>query len=134
MGGLKSITYILLLLVIVFYIYAVMSIDLFGRSDPFHFGTLGIAMVSLFRVATLANWGDILFLETFGCMEYPTYYIPPPDDDGGDDDVWEGFHCNHPTTSYIVSPLYFVTFVVIASFVMFSLFIGAVTMSMSDSM
>ena len=133
-GGLKSITYILLLLVIVFYIYAVMSIDLFGRSDPFHFGTLGIAMVSLFRVATLANWGDILFLETFGCMEYPTYYIPPPDDDGGDDDVWEGFHCNHPTTSYIVSPLYFVTFVVIASFVMFSLFIGAVTMSMSDSM
>ena len=137
-GGLKSITYILLLLVIVFYIYAVMSIDLFGKSDPFHFGTLGIAMVSLFRVATLANWGDILFLETFGCSEYPTYYVPPPAGEvGGDDDaweVWDGFHCNHPTTSHVVAPLYFVSFVVIASFVMFSLFIGAVTMSMSDSM
>jgi Ca2+-binding EF-hand superfamily protein len=127
-GGISSIGYILLLLGIVFYIYAVMAVGLFGSGDPFHFADLTTSMVSLFRIATLANWGQIMFLNTFGCAEYPTYYVPP-----GTEGVDSIFYCTD-STSWDLAPIFFCSFVVISSFVMLSLFIGAITMSMADSM
>jgi voltage-gated sodium channel len=40
-----------------FYIYAVAGVHLFGASDA-DFGSLPVALLTLFRVVTLDNWGD----------------------------------------------------------------------------
>jgi voltage-gated sodium channel len=66
-NGLGSVTYILILLVLVFYLFAVLGVNFFRKNDPFHFGSVGVAMLSLFRFATLENWGPALYVDIFGC-------------------------------------------------------------------
>eukprot|EP01052_Picozoa_sp_SAG31_P036492 SAG31_NODE_4563_length_3135_cov_6.260359_3_plen_51_part_00 len=48
---------------IFFYIFAILGVTLFGKNDPFHFGSLGKAMLSLFRIATLEDWTDIMYFQ-----------------------------------------------------------------------
>jgi voltage-gated sodium channel len=62
--SLSAMGYVSLLLALLFYIYAVAGIHLFGAGDPKHFGSLGAALLSLFRIVTLDNWGDIYFAQT----------------------------------------------------------------------
>ena len=57
--SLGAMGYVGLLLSLMFYIYGVAGVHLFGRSDPQHFGSLPTALLSLFRVITLDNWSDI---------------------------------------------------------------------------
>jgi voltage-gated sodium channel len=57
--SLSAMGYVSLLLALLFYIYAVAGIHLFGSNDPKHFGSLPAAFLSLFRLVTLDNWGDL---------------------------------------------------------------------------
>lgn len=57
--SLGSMGYVTLLLSLVFYIYGVLGVHFFRRVDPEHFGTLGDALFSLFRLITLDNWTDL---------------------------------------------------------------------------
>ena len=57
--SLSAMGYVSILLALLFYIYAVAGVNLFGRTDPGHFGSLGTALLSLFRIVTLDNWGEI---------------------------------------------------------------------------
>ena len=57
--SLSAMGYVSLLLALLFYIYAVAGIHLFGAHDPKHFGSLPPAFLSLFRLVTLDNWGDL---------------------------------------------------------------------------
>ena len=66
-NGLSSVKYILLLMLLVFYMFAVLGVATFRRNNPFFFGSIGIAMVTLFRVATLDSWSAIMYTEWFGC-------------------------------------------------------------------
>ena len=61
--SLSAMGYVGLLLALLFYIYAVAGIHLFGKTDPVHFGSLPTAMLSLFRLVTLDNWADIFNLQ-----------------------------------------------------------------------
>ncbi len=54
--GLGSIA---LLLVLFFYIFAVMATRLFGADFPEWFGNLGASMFSLFQIMTLEGWADM---------------------------------------------------------------------------
>lgn len=54
--GLGSIA---LLLVLFFYIFAVMATRLFGADFPVWFGTIGASMFSLFQIMTLEGWADM---------------------------------------------------------------------------
>lgn len=58
-GGLKSIGYILLLLMLVFYLYAISGMYAWGSNDQFHFRSVPIAMITLFRMSTLENWSNV---------------------------------------------------------------------------
>lgn len=58
-GGLQSIGYILLLLFLVFYLYAISGMYAWKDSDAFHFRSVPIAMVTLFRMSTLENWSNV---------------------------------------------------------------------------
>ena len=57
--SLGAMGYVTLLLALMFYIYGVAGVHLFGSHDARHFGSLSAALVSLFRMITLDNWSDI---------------------------------------------------------------------------
>ena len=48
------------LLVVLFYVSAVVGVALFGKADPAHFGSLGASALALFHVVTLEGWADIM--------------------------------------------------------------------------
>jgi voltage-gated sodium channel len=56
--SLSAMGYVSLLLALMFYIYAVAGVHLFGAADPGDFGSLPAAPFTLFRIVTLDNWGD----------------------------------------------------------------------------
>jgi voltage-gated sodium channel len=66
-NGLNSVTYILILIFLVFYLFAVFGVSVFRKNDPFHFGTVPVAMLSLFRIATIENWSPAMYIDVFGC-------------------------------------------------------------------
>ena len=51
--------YVSLLLALIFYIYAITGIHLFGRHAPEHFGSLPASLMSLFQMITLDNWSEL---------------------------------------------------------------------------
>lgn len=78
-GGLRSIGYIVLLLFIIFYLFAVAGITFFRANDPWHWLNMGRAMVTLFRAATLEDWTDIMYINIYGCDRYITErFLPSP--------------------------------------------------------
>ena len=66
-GGMKSIAYIMLLLFLVFYLYAIAGIMAFRDNDPWHYGDLFTALLTLFRASTLEDWTDIMYINYYGC-------------------------------------------------------------------
>ena len=54
--SLSSMGYVGLLLGLIFYIYAVTGVHLFGQASPGHFGNLRAALLSLFQMITLDDW------------------------------------------------------------------------------
>ena len=129
-GGLSSIVYIMALLILVFYLYGIVGFYLFSLNDPFHFGDVPSSMITLFRIATLCNWGDVMFVNILGCDVYSDMYIGDEDRTPHNRHLW----CKNPDHSYYLGSIYFISFVIISAFVMLSLFIGAVTTSMNESM
>lgn len=52
---------VLALLAILFYAYGVAGYHLFRDIDPVHWRTLGMSLLSLFRIVTLEDWTDIMY-------------------------------------------------------------------------
>jgi len=129
-GGIKSIGYIVILLLLVFYLYAIVGITIFRTNDPWHYRDLQTTMLTLFRASTLEDWTDIMYISIYGCDHYASNYVGPELWTPDNKNDW----CRTPEQSQFLSPLFWVSFVVVSALVMLSLFIGAVTMSMTESM
>jgi hypothetical protein len=69
LGGIAAMGYIGLMLFVVFYFFAIFGGILFAENDPWHFGNLHLAMLTLFRMATMEDWTDIMYINMFGCKE-----------------------------------------------------------------
>mmetsp|Transcript_48720 Transcript_48720/g.62541 ORF Transcript_48720/g.62541 Transcript_48720/m.62541 type:complete len:1036 (-) Transcript_48720:292-3399(-) len=141
--------------------YSILGCILFGDNDPAHFGTLGVAMISLFRGATLSAWYELLYINWYGCDKYSggSYRLAPGLDPYGDDDafllmdddsyakpntgpfmrdtgygLFPDFICWKPTPKPVVSFFFFFSYTLISSFVILSLLVGVVTISMQATM
>ncbi len=70
---------VILLISIVFYIYAIAGYHMFHEHDPFHWGSLGISLITLFRVLTLEDWTDVMYrameLNSFAWMFFISFVI-----------------------------------------------------------
>lgn len=55
----SSMGYVGLLLGLMFYIYAITGVQLFGRHSPEHFGNLSAAFLTLFQTITLDDWRNL---------------------------------------------------------------------------
>lgn len=58
MHTLPSMASICVLLLIFYYIYGVMCVNLFGKDFPQYFGTLGRSFFTLFQIMTLEGWSE----------------------------------------------------------------------------
>ena len=91
--SIPSMGHVILLMSIIFYIYAVTGFHLYHEHDPERWGSLGAALLTLFQMVTLEGWIEVM--ET--AMELHDW-----------------------------SWVYFVSFVLIGTFVMLNLFIAVV--------
>ena len=98
--SIPSMGHVVLLMSIIFYIYAVAGFYLFHEIDPTHWSDLGISLLTLFRVVTLEDWTDVMY----AAME-------------GNRWAW----------------IYFVSFVVLGTFVVVNLFIAVVLNNLDEA-
>ena len=127
--ALESIGFIALILGVCFYMFAILGMLLFAKNDPFHFGFLHRAMLTLFRMCTFEDWTDVMYINIYGCMNWGY---------ADDDSLPKHKLCS---THYLVTEsnmnwiavFYFIAFVVLGSWVLLTLFIGVVTTSMGES-
>ena len=119
--SLPSMIYVLILLSLLFYVYAVLGVFLFRENDPVHFGNLWTSLLSLFRVVTLEDWTDVMYIQMFGSDAYEGY-----------NQSTTGMDIT-PSAQPIVGALYFVSFVLLGTMVMLNLVIGVVLNGMEDA-
>lgn len=108
--SIPSMGYVIMLIGILFYVYAIVGVFVFGATDPMHFGDLHHTLVTLFKVLTLEGWTDIMNVHIYGST-----------DDG---------------EMQIISfwPfLYFASFILIGAMIIMNLFIGVIMNSMEES-
>ncbi|MXW07927.1 MAG: ion transporter [Gammaproteobacteria bacterium] len=91
---------VVLLMTVIFYVYGVAGYHLFHQVNPTHWESLGVSLLTLFRIVTLEDWTDIMYT----ALE-----------------------------SYWWAWIYFLSFVVIATFVIINLFIGIVVTNVQDA-
>ena len=98
--SIPSMAHVILLMSIIFYIYAVTGFHLFNEADPEHWGTLRASLLTLFQLVTLEGWVDVMD-EVIDLHRL----------------VW----------------VYFVSFILIGTFVVLNLFIAVVINNLEQS-
>lgn len=111
--------YVVLLLCLLFYIYGVAGTFIFGANDPFHFRTLGLSMLSMFRAVTLEGWPDLMYTQMYGCDRYGY-------------DGREAL-CVAPEAFPLLGVVFFSSFILIGAFVVINLLIGVMTNSIEET-
>ncbi len=122
---LKSVTslgYVGLLLAVLFYVYAVLGVYLFRGNDPVHFQDLSTALLTLFRVVTLEDWTDVMYIQMYGSDAYPNYA-----------DFAQAHLREASQAMPVLGAAFFVTFVMLGTMIMLNLFIGVIINSMSEA-
>jgi len=118
--SIPSMGYVSMLLIMLFYVYAVAAVFLFGQNDPLHFQDLQTAMLSLFRIVTLEDWTDIMYINMYGCDRYgygPDSLVP----------------CSAPEAAPLLGALFFVSFVLVGTMIILNLFIGVIMTGMDEA-
>jgi len=95
-----SMFHVMTLMGVIFYIYAITGYQLFHEHDPTHWRSLGISLLTLFRIVTLEDWTDVMYT----AMEFLPF-------------AW----------------LYFLSFVVLGTFVVINLFIAVVINNLDEA-
>jgi voltage-gated sodium channel len=116
--SIPSMLWVVLLLVMLLYIYAVVGVFLFSENDPVHFANLPIALLTLFSVLSLEGWVDVLRIQMFGSGGFPDYPV--------------GFASVEPISSAkpLTAVVYFVSFVLVGTMIVLNLFVGIVVQGM----
>jgi voltage-gated sodium channel len=121
--SLPSMMYVSILLLLMFYVYAVMGVFLWSGNDPVHFKDLQTSMLSLFRVVTLEDWTDIMYIQMWGSDRYPF-------NEGDRATYADQFNSQ---ARPVIGAIYFVSFVLMGTMIMLNLFIGVIIQSMEEA-
>ncbi|ADE55680.1 ion transporter [Coraliomargarita akajimensis] len=119
--SLPSMFYVCLLLFLLFYVYAVIGVMLFSGNDPVHFGNLWTSFLTLFRIVTLEDWTDVMYLQMYGSDIYQGYNLAVAE------------LATTPRAMPVISVVYFVSFVLLGTMVMLNLVIGVIINGMDDA-
>ena len=116
--SLPSMAYVSGLLALLFYIYGVTGTFLFAKNDPVHFGSLLRAIISMFRIVTLEDWTDIMYIQIYGCNRYGYERIESL--------------CSAPEAMPLVGIVFFFSFVILGAMIVINLFIGVTINNMLE--
>ena len=119
--SLPSMFYVSILLFLLFYIYGTMAVFLYAENDPIHFRNLQTSILSLFRIVTLEDWTDVMYINMYGSENY-----------GYNQDDLSKWNPNS-SASPIGAALFFVSFVLIGTMIVLNLVIGVIMNSMEES-
>ena len=119
--SLPSMFYVSILLFLLFYIYGTMAVFLFAENDPIHFRNLQTSILSLFRVVTLEDWTDVMYINMYGSENYGY--------SSNDLAKWTPISSSSP----LGGALFFVSFVLIGTMIVLNLVIGVIMNSMDES-
>lgn len=119
--SLPSMFYVSILLFLLFYIYGTMAVFLFAENDPIHFRNLQTSILSLFRVVTLEDWTDVMYINMYGSENYGY--------SSSDLAKWTPISSATP----LGGALFFVSFVLIGTMIVLNLVIGVIMNSMDES-
>jgi voltage-gated sodium channel len=108
--SIPSMGYVIMLIGILFYVYAIIGVFVFGKNDPMHFGDLHHTFVTLFKILTLEGWTDIMNIHIYGPAGSENQQIVS---------FWPF--------------LYFASFILIGAMIILNLFIGVIMNSMEES-
>ncbi|MGH1348109.1 MAG: ion transporter [Nannocystales bacterium] len=117
--SIPSMGYVSLLLLLLFYLFAVTGTFLFGENDPVHFRNLQLSMLTLFRVVTLEDWTDVMYIQMYGCEGYGY---------GGMEHL-----CTKSAAHPVFGAGFFVTFVLIGTMIVLNLFVGVIMSGMEEA-
>jgi voltage-gated sodium channel len=117
--SIPSMFYVSMLLLLLFYVYACAAYFLFGSNDPIHFSSLQLSMLTLFRVVTLEDWTDVMYIQMYGCAGYG----------------YDGLEhlCRDSIARPVLGAAYFVSFVMLGTMIFLNLFIGIIMTSMDEA-
>jgi voltage-gated sodium channel len=119
--SLPSMFYVSILLFLLFYIYGTMAVFLFAENDPIHFRNLQTSILSLFRVVTLEDWTDVMYINMYGSENYGY--------SSNDLAKWTPISSSSP----LGGAIFFVSFVLIGTMIVLNLVIGVIMNSMDES-
>ncbi|MAQ17908.1 MAG: potassium transporter [Sandaracinus sp.] len=117
--SIPSMAYVSLLLMMLFYVYAVAATFMWGHNDPVHFGNLQMSFLSLFRAVTLEDWTDLMYIQMYGCEGYGY---------GGMEQL-----CVASEPSPVGGAVFFVSFVLFGTMIFLNLFIGVILNGMDEA-
>ena len=98
-----------------------MAVFLFAENDPIHFRNLQTSILSLFRVVTLEDWTDVMYINMYGSENYGY--------SSNDLAKWTPISSSSP----LGGALFFVSFVLIGTMIVLNLVIGVIMNSMDES-
>ncbi len=101
LGSLPGLGSVFGLIVVIFYVSAVMATDMFGNAFPDRFGSLQASLYTLFQVMTLEGWSADIARPVMGSFPY----------------AW----------------VFFVLFVLVATFIVVNLFVAVIVNSIGDA-
>jgi hypothetical protein len=119
--GMGSVFYIALLMFLLFYVFGIMSIILFRGNDPAHFSSLHDTFITLFRIATMEDWTDVMYVGMYGCDKYRY------------GNMHDQFKCENPEEYGMWAAVYWIIFVMFSSMIMLNLVVGVVCSAMSQA-
>jgi voltage-gated sodium channel len=119
--SLPSMFYVSILLFLLFYIYGTLAVFFYGENDPIHFRNLQSSILTLFRVVTLEDWTDVMYINMYGSDSY------------GYSDADLSKWLPTPSDSPLGAAIFFVSFVLIGTMIVLNLVIGVIMNSMDES-
>jgi voltage-gated sodium channel len=121
--SIPSLGYVGILLLLHFYIYAVMGTFLFAQNDPIRFGRLQYSMTTLFQVLTLEGWNDVFNTQLLGSdVMYDDAMKNLPEASGR-------VNTPHP----VAARAYFISFIMLGTMIMLNLFTGVIINAMQEA-
>jgi hypothetical protein len=99
-------------------LFGIIGCSIFSANDPWHFGDISKALITLVRAATFDDWTDVMYLNMYGCDRWES---------GDGDAVTE---CTDSHGQWSVSVLYFCVFVLASNMVFLNAVMGVIITSM----
>ena len=119
--SLPSMFYVSILLFLLFYVYGTLAVFFYGENDPIHFRNLQSSILTLFRVVTLEDWTDVMYINMYGSDSYGY--------SAKEFSKWSP----SPSASPLGAAIFFVSFVLIGTMIVLNLVIGVIMNSMDES-